>query len=410
MQQYGLPDSARPLVLRYARNEVRAALFAQIETAFQTQRTQRTPDQQFLVDAYTRLLLEKHAQGARAALKEYQKWRNDPCGYQPPPGFSYSAASACIGISRAFTPESPGLRAFVAYGLARAYTGTAEAAAAGYVPPSVADPRASPLFWATSSAAQLGYGVAASTVAGVIGAQLGAQLPQVVVQAIFPFAVRATTVASASTASAGSALGGALGIIVASVSTAVTAGISVAAEAAIPGDLQTLINTAGSYDPEYIIRTCTGQTLCASAGSADLRRTVDQELFANLILTTLPDYPGTDPAPAAQPGDPQLVVSGSPVAWVQYTADDGTQRAFRLSSGPWFADRAGRDGTGTLTLSIKFQDASGSKWTAGRVGNQFLIVRTDIAPTQINYPQPRQSANLSVVDWSGNTVTAQVGS
>jgi hypothetical protein len=74
-----------------------------------------------------------------------------------------------------------------------------------------------------------------------------------------------------------------------------------------------------------------------------------------------------------------------------------------------FADRAGSDGTGTLTLSIKFQDASGSEWTARRVGNQFLIVRTDIAPTNINYPAPRQSPDLSVVDWSGNTVTARAG-
>jgi alpha-tubulin suppressor-like RCC1 family protein len=411
LQQYGLPESDGPLVLRYARNEVRAALFAEIEAAFQTQRAQRTDDQQLLVDTYTRLVREKHAQAARAAWNQYAKWQAQPCSYRPPPGFSYSAASACIGLSQVFTPESPGLQAFVEYGVSMAYTGTTEDAAAGYVPPSVADPRASPVFWATSNAALLGYSALATIYAGAVGSAVGAALPASVVQAIFPFAVRATTTAAAGTASAGAAaVGGIVTILVATVSTAIIAGQTLARENAIPSTLQSLVDTAGSYDPEHIIQTCSGPgVVCGSATSTDLRQAVDQELFASFVPTTLPDYPSTDPAPAAQPGDPQLVVAGSPVDWVQYKADDGTQRAFRLSSGPWFADRAGSDGAGTLTLSIKYQDASGGKWVARRVGNQFLIVRTDIPPTRFDYPQPRQSTDLSIVNWSGSTVTAQVG-
>ena len=89
LQQYQLPDSARPLVLKYARNEVRAALFADIEEAFQTSPAERVPAT-LLVDVYTRLVREKHVQATRAALNEYRRWQNNPCGYQPPSGFSYN--------------------------------------------------------------------------------------------------------------------------------------------------------------------------------------------------------------------------------------------------------------------------------------------------------------------------------
>jgi len=412
LQQYQLPDSERPRVLRYARNEVRAALFGDVEEAFQTIPAERSPDQQLLVDVYRRLMRDKHVQAMRAAQNEYRRWAADPCGYEPPPGFTYSAASACIGASRAFTPESPGLQAFVAYGIKRAYAPPPDGSTAGYVSPSVDDPTASPVFWATSNAALLGYSAAAAGYAGAIGAAVGAALPASAVQAIFLFAGRTTgsaIVSASGIAGAGAAaVGGIVTVLVATVSATVTASLTLAREAALPDQLQTLVDRAGGYDVEYIIQTCVSG--CVSATSTDLRRDAEQELFANLVLTTLPDYPGTEPAPAAQPGDPQLLVAGSPVDWVQYTADDGSPRAFRLSSGPWIADRAGTDnGAGVLTLSIAYKDAAGATWTARRVGSQFLIVRTGIPPTRINYPEPRQSADLSVLDWSGRTVTAQAG-
>jgi hypothetical protein len=82
------------------------------------------------------------------------------------------------------------------------------------------------------------------------------------------------------------------------------------------------------------------------------------------VITTLPDDPGTDPEPAPQPRDPQLVVAGSRVGWVQYTAYDGSQ-CFCLSSNAWFTDPAGSDGAGARALSIEFKDAFGSIWTRG---------------------------------------------
>jgi hypothetical protein len=168
-----------------------------------------------------------------------------------------------------------------------------------------------------------------------------------------------------------------------------------------------MLDSARSYDVGIALNYDVGQATLFN--NADVRTAAETELFSVFILTTLPDYPGTDPAPAAQPGDPRLVVAGNPVDWLQYTAADGSQRAVRLSGG-WFADRAGSAGAddARLTLSISFRDAAGDVWTARRIGNQFLIVRVG-DPAAADYPAPRQSPDLSVVDSNGRAVTARVG-
>lgn len=404
LQQYQLPESERTRVLRYARNEVRAALFADVAEAFQTLPAERSPDYQLLVDVYTPLVRDRLVRAATAAQDEYRRWRSNPCGYEPPPGFSYELGQgACVGASRAFTPESPGIDAFVAYGVKRAYADTA-----------VDDPRASAVFWGTSSAAVLGYGLVATGSALGVGAL--APLPQSVLTVIFPYAFRAAAdvgAGAASGLSAAATTAGIFAILVATVTTAVTGSMSIAREAEIPGRLEAGVNYFRNFDIETTIRNCNYPTLCTSNTSRDTRADADRALYANFMLTTLPEYPGTEPAPAAQPGDPRLVVAGSPVDWLRYKADDkaGSPRAVRLSSGPWFVDRAdgAGDGEARLTLSISYKDAGGATWTARRVGNQFLIARTGIPPTQTDYTPPRQSADLSVVDASGRTVTAQVG-
>src|SRR5207244_1457056 len=105
-----------------------------------------------------------------------------------------------------------------------------------------------------------------------------------------------------------------------------------------------IMRTNADLPPDVVVFDFTGR---------DMRTAPQQELYAAFITATLPDYPGTEPAPAAQLGDPRLVVAGSPVDWLQYTAADGSQRAVRLN-GRWFADRAASAGAGEarLTLSI----------------------------------------------------------
>jgi hypothetical protein len=267
----------------------------------------------------------------------------------------------------------------------------------------------------TSNAALLNYSAIAVGVGSAIGYSVG--LPQSAVSAIFPFAVRGSvSAAAAAGASAGATI---VGILVATLSTLIIASTSLAAEAAIPGNLQTLIDSSANYNVEWVMQNCGGVVSCGTASISDLRAAMDQGLFAALLRTTSPDYPGTEPAPAPQPEDPRLIVlragdsAASPVDWLRYKSDDtnGSARAVRLSSGPWFVDKP--DGAGDaearLALSISFKDASGGTWTARRAGNQFLLVRTGIRPGNIDYPPPRLTASLSVVDPSGIPVTVQVG-
>jgi hypothetical protein len=404
LQQYQLPESERPRVLRYARNEVRAALFAQMVEAFGMDPFARDADEQLLVDVYTPLVRDRLVRAATAAQDEYRRWRQNPCDFRPPPGFSYQiGGGACVGTSQAFTPESPGIEAFVAYGVKRAYADT-----------TVDDPRAPFVFWATSSAMVITYGIPATVAAGVFGSI--APLPQSVLTVVMPYSFRAALdvgsgVASGISASATTA--GLFAIIVATVTTAVTASLSIAREAEIPGRLQSAVDYFRNFDVETTIRNCNYPTVCISNTSRDTRADADRALYATFVLTTLPDYPGTEPAPAAQPGDPRLVVAGSPVDWLRYKADDkdGSPRAARLSSGPWFVDRpdGAGDGEARLTLSINYKDANGDTWAARRVGNQFLIARTGVAPNREGYVEPRLSPDLSVADPSGRTVTARVG-
>jgi hypothetical protein len=407
LQQYQLPESERPRVLRFARNEVRTALFALLMEAFRKEPGARSADEQAMVEAITRLVREKRVEAATAAQNQYNVWASNPCGYEPPPGFTYSARSACVGMSQLFRPESPGLRAFAADGTAAAYKTLQD------------DPNAERVSSATSSGALLGYGYAVALGAGVAGAAVGYSLPASTLAGIFPYLVKAATevaVATDTAAIAGAtgagAIGGTLLIVIGAVTTGIVAGMSVLREDAIPGQLQEWLDANRSYDVGAILRYYADlpeNVVAFDFTGRDMRRAPLQELYAAFITATLPDYPGTDPAPAPQSGDPRFVVSAGSPDWLTYTAADGSQRAVRLS-GRWFADRAGSAGAGEarLTLSISYRDAAGAEWSAGRVGDQFLIVRVG-DPSAADYPAPRQSPDLTVQDWSGRTVTARVG-
>jgi hypothetical protein len=408
-------------VLRYARSEVRAALFKIIQGAFHKEPGARSADEALMVNVFTRLVREKHIQAATASLNEYHRWQRDPCAYRPPTGFTYNMANACIGGSQLFTPESPGLEAFVAYGVKQAYADT-----------RVDDPRASAVFWATSNAALLGYSVLVTSGLSAAGAAVGSTLSasNSLVTSIMPFAVRAfldagsaaaagssaagsggASAAGATGATAGAAgaatVGGLVALLVSTVSTIVIASITLEREAAIPSKLQQGLDAAQSYDLAAAIRNNDK----AAVG----------ELYGFFIANTLPDYPGTDPAPARGPGDPQFYVDGRPVAWLEYIAADGAQHAVRMIGPWWFADRAASaaEGEARLKLSISYRDKitladeTGqltARWTTRKSGRDQLLTAFVADPATPGYPAPTQSADLTVVQRAAPyIVTARLG-
>jgi hypothetical protein len=167
LQQYQLPDSERPRVLRDGRDAVRAALYAQVTDAFRKEPSARNADEQLVLEVFTRRVREKHVEAATVAQAEYNRWASNRCGYVPPPGFTYDVGTACASpLSSAFSaPASPGLQAFAAYGAAAAYKTAQD------------DPQAARVFGATSSDALLIHGYAAAVGLSAVGAAVGSTVP-----------------------------------------------------------------------------------------------------------------------------------------------------------------------------------------------------------------------------------------
>jgi hypothetical protein len=369
LQQHALPASEATRVMHSARNSVRAALFAYLVAAFEKSPGSRSTAEQAAVDGFTGLVRQKHVQAAKIAQSEYAKWASSPCRYTPPAGFSYNAASACIGASQMFTPASPGLQAFQAYGAAGAYQ------------TSQIDAGVASTYGATSSAALLGYGYAAALGAGTAAAYIGTMVPLGIFTAVFPYAVgtagaaiagvnSGSTVAASIGASApagvtgAAAIGGTVLIVVAAVVTAVVAGISVFTEAAIPGQLQDAQTAAQAYD--------IGPAITSSNATA--RTAAVQELYAAFLQSTRPEFASTDPVPAPQPSDPQFVVQGQKTSTLQYTAWDGSHRTARLS-GSWMIDAPDSGAPAALALFLQVLDPAGVAWIASPVGTQFVVVK-----------------------------------
>jgi hypothetical protein len=403
MQQYQLPDSDRSLVLPYARNELRWAVFAQVIDAFKTPEAKRTSDQQFLVDGYSRLVREKRVRIARAAINEYNKWNADPCGYTPPPGYTYQVpggVAACRGINRALSsPRSPEATDFVDYGLARVLRGEDEASAGGYKKATLADPQTQTFLAGTSEAAAIGYGTAIAVGTIATAAGIGAVTASSVVALVIPFATKvfasgAGGLVGGALAATGAAIAGAFAIAAIIVTAiAIPQWYQLQKDAGVLPALQELVNTVGTQTVLSCLST-------SSTASTDQCQAEQKEVFADVVLSTLPDYQGNDPAPSAEPG-----------SWVQYTAADGSQRSFHLMDGPWFADRADSTGEGIRTLSIKYctggdcastDDSKKQSRFVSSVGNMWTVVRPDL-PTDT----PQRSTSLSILDWSGNTVNVQ---
>jgi hypothetical protein len=156
-----------------------------------------------------------------------------------------------------------------------------------------------------------------------------------------------------------SPFGGPLTIIVLAVVIGVVQGVNVVDTAEMPGQLQSDLSAAQSYDPAGALRS----------SSADTSSKATQELYGAFLQMTVPDYPSTGAVPAPQPGDPKLVIGGAPADSIQYLAWDRSRHTARLSGGWWVDSDAA--GNARLALGIDYLDPDGEGWTASRSGGQF---------------------------------------
>jgi hypothetical protein len=389
-----LPASDRNRVLAWARDEVRATLFANLVGAYKKPADQRSADEATALAGLTRAVRQKRGQAAGVAIDQYNRWNQNPCLYTPPMGFSYERGTACG--SSAFQlfgrPNPPSLADLQAYGAASAY--------ADY--DSDASLRA--LSGDTAKALGTMSGLASVGVAAAVGANVGANLTVGTLAVVQPFAaVAAAKAAGVATATASGtaagvsgaiSVGAVLAIVVLAIVIAVVQGVNVFTAADLPRKLQSDLSDAQSYDPSSALGSYNGDTSKAT-----------QELYAAFLTLTKPDYPGGQ-VPAPESTDTPLLIGGVPTWSIQYLAWDNSRHSARLSGG-WWVDTAAA-GQARLTLTIDYLNPNGQALTAGRTGSQFLS--TGPGQPSASGATPALSNMLTYRNWQGTPETATLPS
>ncbi len=364
---YNLPATDRTRVMGHARNEVRSMLYLRLIELIK--KPNRTPEEQSALDVFTARIKARRVLAAQKAQDEYFRWQSGPCyrsqqnpGYQPPAPYTYDAGPACgTGYSVYFTggPKVPTFEEFQQFGAAIAYQ-------------DLLTPEAQDISNQTTIGISVGIGAAAIGIGTGAAAIIGSQVAFIVFRHVFPFLVRAITVAAstASGAVGASLIGGAVGIILVAVTFAVMRGITVAAISELPGKLQQAIVDAQNQTINI------GDLINDEQGS--------QEFYGAFLLATLPDFPATD-IPAPLPTDRDFEIRGQSGGTtyngsISYVDWDGVCHSARLS-GAWFIDT--KNGVEKQRLSIQFMDWNGQKRIASRSGGQFIISN----PENINQTQ-----------------------
>ena len=399
-----LPESDRGKVMGYARDSVRAVLFADL-LGIIDQPDPRTEVEQGLVDVYAELVRQKRLIAAEFALSEYERWElvvcdNNGFGYVPPLGFTYpSQGGACGGIGGLFAgPIPPSSEEFIAYGTAHAYDRLST------------DAQTVAVAARTARAAGLAGAVVGAGAAGVATALVvfNTALGPILVQALFPYALWSTWVPTAAMSgssiaggvvvSSVAAIGFVISVVILAIAISVLQGIAVFEAEQIPGELQARVEAA-QVAPDLRASIQTPEGL--------------QELYAVFIESTMPDYPATEPPPAPVGSDPRFRVQDEtgqhlgvfPVIKLHSPSQPGNWQ-MRLSGG-WFVPTYTDDGTASeeLTLDVTYFDWEGTQRVAWRRGDQFVITNPDATGPD---DAGEIVDEIRYKDWDGNKRIASI--
>jgi hypothetical protein len=354
---YKLPPTDRGRVMSYARNEVRAALFARLYKLLN--RGFGTPAEVTAVTNFTNVIRQRRVLGAQKALEEYNEWNANPCVYAPPPPYTYDPGGACRhGLGAFFSgPIVPTFEEFQQFGSAVAYQ-------------QLFTPEGQAVSQLTTQDLAAVYGRKEAGIDDIDDELI--KISYETMSALAPFAATATlaiagaalvptAVVASGAVSASVSLAGAPAIVIAGLAILVTQSINIANAAELPSKLQTAIVDTQNQNVDL------GYLVDKDAGV--------QELYSNFLLNTLPDYPGSD-VPPVNPNDRRFLVrqngagGSTESATIGYKDWAGQNRTARLSGG-WFVENNG--GTEKQTLSIQYIDWLGQKKVASRKAGQFVI-------------------------------------
>lgn len=236
LQLHGLAPDQRSRLLRWERNEVRAACFSRLLQIIT--KTNCSVEEQRVYDSMTAVVKALYVDAAQQAVNEYNWWAFAPHLFKPPAPFTYSPPPpGNYGIFHLFGgPKPPSFEEFKQYGAAIAFFGQNGNEALERIT------RETTRRSAILGTAVLAGGVVATGVGTLIGGALPNAITQIVVRAVIPFAAR---VVSQGVATAAGVIGGTvIGAVVFSVVTAVFEGIAVVEASQVPGALATALANA----------------------------------------------------------------------------------------------------------------------------------------------------------------------
>lgn len=400
LRDHQLPASDASRVMGHARDSVRAYLFAELLNVIV--KNPRSAAEDALVAFYRQKVQDLRVRQAERSQAEYAKFAANPCGYVPPPGFTWSIPANCVpgSLATLFANLShPTMKEFISYGIDGV---TQEDIVGDLEALNIASRTSAAIHFGT--AIVIAGGLAVAAFALIAFTSIGTAVAAV----ITPYAIVAyglTGVAAGLGAAAASVAAVVFAIVLFIVGTVVT-GINYHNYDEFVADITTLTERLAVVDLRAAVETERGMS----------------DLFHVYVKSTQPDWPAESAPPAPGLDDPLFHVrheSGAHVAITPsihlFTAPWGQGRVLSFSTslhGGWFRTTTvaiddfgvSRQAT-SLSLGITIVDWDGKVGTAWRRGDQFVI--RFVGPN--NQPlDPIVTDELRFLDLAGNKLSARI--
>lgn len=441
---HALPATDASVIYTYGRQDlrdaIRASIFTQMLAIIKKPASQRTQHEQTLFDWLQRLVQQNEVALYTNAIAESNRFFADPCTFTLDSdiasayNLSYNGLPFCKGLqSNIFAPPVPAASYFTAYGFEKSYGAAAEQFKEfGTL---MADT-------SVSVGAQAGISLGAgAVVAGIAGAALYANLSAalaawtsgtaaVTIEGAGALAAGSSFLLSGSVVSAiglGTAVAAPVAIILVTVAVGVAAGLQLYTNAERQGDIanfSNLLTQAQNNLPDL------------GAMAADTSGLGNYKIQATINSQTVPDRPSTTALPTHRPGtdlnfqiiDPSGTASSISDV-LTYQTWEGNQASAK-TWGCWFLETCTTVNQPCLVgeginADIRYVDAAGVKWTASRLGNNFVLTKaqpestdsictadptTGLTPvgTDLTKCSTYTDDHFSLKDANGNVVTARL--
>jgi hypothetical protein len=412
---HSLPAGDATLIYQYGRGDLRDSIRGEMMTLLKAiilePASQRTPHEQSLYNWLQTLVQQNEIAEYTAALNNFNSFLSDPCTFPLEPALAsqynmkYDGTPFCFSGTQTsiFQPMYPDSGYFIAYGIEQSYG-----------KPANTDPEFASLVAGTAIAESEAFNGLALT-GGIVGVVTAIPVIQILLLNAYAIALFTSEAIPTAVAAAASVVGTLAGSVGGGLALSIYAGpLGIVAIAILSGALaamqiynnQEVQNAINNVQAQLAQVRQTPPNLSSfvqdSIGAAKLRMT--------LVAQTLHDVPSSAVLPAHQASDLNFSIaaqgSGSPATTPSLGYQDWAGNTWSAETyGGWFVQTCNGTAsqcnqTGSLIASINYVDWSGADWMASRFGNNFSLIKSSPASTDV--PCPATSNGLSPVPPSGN--------